>query len=483
MKSHHARIVAAAAFLLSLILGTTPAGAMGTQGDPLQAKQWSLRQIGASTAWATSTGKGVTIGVVDTGVDLTHEDLAEKVATTATCIGAKGDPKKCQEGGGQDDNGHGSHVSGIATAVTGNGKGIAGVAPDAKLVVAKVLGSDGSGASDDINAGIEWVVDHGAQVVNLSLAGNFVITNVLGSPLSDGIEYAWNKGAIPVLAAGNDKTLVLGASQNYGTLHAVVVGATGPTDKVASYSSDLGNAQWGMVAPGGDGAEDADHQILSTLWSSTAKNTYGLEEGTSMAAPHVTGALADLRAMGYSQSDAVQRVLATANTAVACGSGCHGRLDLAKAVGPPPASGSSPTTTTAGGGSAAATGSTSGTTVASSPSGPSTAGPGSKSSGGVAAAKTSKTTVKAVGNGVPSNASVTSAPAADAQVQAGDVTSGSTDVAAPSLTPTGPASSGHGKSRSYVVPAIVAAALVLGIVWAMAAMPGNRRGVRAGEER
>jgi subtilisin family serine protease len=325
------------AVLALVALSAPAAGAIGTAGDPLQPKQWGLAKIGAPAAWSTSTGKGVTIGIVDTGIDLQHEDLASKVVATANCIGSAGNPAACMAGGGQDDNGHGTHVSGIAAAETGNGKGVAGVAPDAKLVVAKVLDASGSGRSDDINAGIEWVVQHGAQVVNLSLSGNFLVTNVLGSPVSDGVNYAWQNGAIPVLAAGNDAVLLLGGSQNYGNANAVVVGATGPSDKVASYSSSLGNAKWGLVAPGGDGTADADHQILSTFWTPSAKNSYGVLEGTSMATPHVTGTLALLRAQGLGRDDAVQRLLSTADKSVSCGTDCAGRLDAAKAVGTPAA--------------------------------------------------------------------------------------------------------------------------------------------------
>jgi len=240
-------------------------------------------------------------------------------------------------------------VSGIAVATAGNGTGVAGVAPDARLVVAKALDADGSGGSDDIDAAIEWVVQHGAKVVNLSLGGNFVVTNVLGNPLSDGIEYAWNNGDIPVLAAGNDSLFLVGGSQNYGSTDAVIVGASGPRNTEASYSSDVGNAKWALLAPGGDGAADAAHQIVSTYWTSgNDRNAYAVLEGTSMATPHVSGALALLLQQGLSRDAAVQRLLGTADRRVACRSNCRGRLDVARAVGASTtaafACGSAPTT-------------------------------------------------------------------------------------------------------------------------------------------
>src|SRR5207302_4052223 len=128
--------------------------------------------------------------------------LSGQVAESANCISSNGDPKQSKPNAGQDDEGHGTHVSGLIAAMKDNGRGIAGVAPGSKLVVAKALDSSGGGGTDDINAGIKWVVDHGARIVNLSLGDtNVVITQVLGTSLSDGIEYAWQHGAIPVLAA------------------------------------------------------------------------------------------------------------------------------------------------------------------------------------------------------------------------------------------------------------------------------------------
>jgi len=293
--------------------------------DPFFRRQWALQQIGAPAAWAAARGAGVTIGVVDTGVDLGHPDLAGKISATADCVG-----RACADGGGQDANGHGTMVSGVAAATAGNGRGVAGVAPDARLVVAKVLAPNGEGRVEDINAGIRWVVDRGAKVVNLSLGDpQFLVTSVLGTPLRTGIEYAWSRGAVPVLASGNYNTGVaeLG-SQNYGSLNALVVGATDRGGGVASYSSAIGNAKWGAVAPGGSGAGGADNNVISTYLG----GEYAASAGTSMAAPHVSGALAVLLSQGLSPAAAVERLLGTLDR-IPCGRGCQGRLNLAAATG------------------------------------------------------------------------------------------------------------------------------------------------------
>ncbi|MGH9281970.1 MAG: S8 family serine peptidase, partial [Acidimicrobiales bacterium] len=265
----------------------------------------------------------------------THEDLAGRVVAATSCLKSKGDPAKC-EGSAQDDNGHGTHVAGIAAAAKDNGRGVAGVAPGAQLVVAKALDGAGSGSAEDINAGIRWVVDHGARVVTLSLGGSFLITSLLGSSVADGIHYAWARGAVPVIAAGNTNLLGLIGSSQYGRLPAIVVGATGPDDRVASYSSPTGNAQWAILAPGGAATSD-EADVLSTYWVAGQEDQYRAEAGTSMAAPHVAGAVALLMATGAGADDAVIRVLSSADP-VPCGAGsngCRGRLNAAAALAAP----------------------------------------------------------------------------------------------------------------------------------------------------
>jgi serine protease len=332
------RLLVVAVAAVALLVGLAqPAAATN---DTYFARQWSLTQIKAPQAWTRSTGSGITIGIVDTGVDMNHPDLAGKIVAMADCVG-----RPCVPGSAQDSHGHGTIVSGIAAAVTSNAKGVAGVAPDARLAVAKVLNSSGEGRVEDINNGIRWVVDSGAKVVNLSLGDpNFLVSSVLGTPLKSGIEYAWSKGAVPVLASGNYATGIgdLG-TENYGNVNALVVGATDRAGNVPSYSSAAGNAKWGLVAPGGAGAGGADSNVISTFPIASGGSGYASASGTSMAAPHVAGAVALLLAQGLAPTAAVNRLLGTLDK-VSCGRGCQGRLNLANAVGADP---NAPAATTA----------------------------------------------------------------------------------------------------------------------------------------
>jgi serine protease len=330
--------------VLAVAVGAGAVGPAGASNDTHFDRQWALTQIRAPQAWARSTGSGVTIGIVDTGVDAGHPDLAGKVVASADCIG-----RPCTPAAPQDPHGHGTIVSGIAAAVTNNGIGVAGVAPDARLVVARVLNSDGEGRAGDINNGIRWVVDQGARVVNLSLGDpDLSVSTVLGTPLRSGIEYAWSRGAVPVLASGN---YAAGSgdvgSGNYANLDAIVVGATTRTGAVAPYSSAVGNAKWGLVAPGGAGAGGADSNVISTFPVAGGGSGYVSAAGTSMAAPHVAGAVALLLAQGLSPTAAVNRLLSSLDRSASCGSGCQGRLDVGAAVGAGPAVAGSTTPSTA----------------------------------------------------------------------------------------------------------------------------------------
>ncbi|MGQ0833116.1 MAG: S8 family serine peptidase [Microthrixaceae bacterium] len=363
------------------LLALPAAAAQGAPGanDPVfeQGLQWGLDRIGAPAAWARGTGRGITIAIVDSGVDLQHEDLRSKVVGSVSCIGSGGDSSKCS-GSAQDDNGHGTHGAGIALAVTDNGAGVAGVAPDARLLAVRVLSNDctssgctASGTAGDVSAGIRWAVDHGADVINLSLGGG-TMQSALGCSFCDAIDDAWNKGAIAVVAAGNDSVLPAGFADE----PAVVVTATNRDDGRASYSSASSSivraARWPVAAPGGEAETRAadcatggtPKGVLSTYWTAGQHDQYACLAGTSMAAPHVSGALAVLRSMGYTKQGAIDRLMATAKDLGPAGRDDtfgYGRIDLSAAVGRGPAAtttttlGTAPTSTAPPGSSAPTT--------------------------------------------------------------------------------------------------------------------------------
>jgi subtilisin family serine protease len=165
-------------------------------------------------------------------------------------------------------------------------------------------------------------------VINLSLGSD--IQFLTGSGLGDSLSYAWSKGAIPVVAAGNSSLFGSG----YTNESAIIVTASGTQDDSPSYSSTTGSAKWAMSAPGGDGTGD-DGDILSTYFIPGRTNQYGLLAGTSMATPHVAGAAAVLRSMGLTPQQTVDRLLSTAADLGTKGKDNlfgSGRLDLAKAV-------------------------------------------------------------------------------------------------------------------------------------------------------
>ena len=433
------RLLAVAVVVVALV--GAMAGPASATNDTYFSRQWALSQIGAPQAWTRSTGGGITIGIVDTGVDVSHPDLAGKIAVTADCVG-----RPCAVGGGaQDVHGHGTVVSGIAAASTGNGRGVAGVAPDARLAVARVLDNRGEGRVEDINNGIRWVVDHGARVVNLSLGDpNFVVSNVLGTPLRTGIEYAWSKGAVPVLASGNYAAGwgELG-TENYGAVNALVVGATDRSGSVPAYSSSVGNAKWGLVAPGGAGSGGPDSNVISTFTLAGGGSGYASAAGTSMAAPHVAGAVALLLAQGLAPAAAVNRLLGTLDKGASCGRGCQGRLNLAAAVGADPTA--APPTTRAP--------STSRTTV-----------PRSATTRPPAARATTTTTVP---EAPPLTSTSTTVAPGSAQ------SSESPEVAAPLPLPVG-------TPEGTRNPAVVAAAVALVIGTGVATAAAGLRRLRAG---
>jgi thermitase len=244
-----------------------------TPNDPHYASQWGLSKIGAPAAWDMTAGSSaVIIAIVDTGIDLTHPDLncaGKLTAARWNFVAGNNSPN--------DDNGHGTHVAGIAAACGNNGIGVAGVAWGARLMPVKVLDSSGSGYYSDIADGIIYAVDNGAKVVNLSLGGTGS-----SSTLSDAIQYAHDHGVLVVVAAGN---CAQGGSScdnvsnpiMYPAAYpaALAVAATDSGDNWANFSEHRPYVS--VAAPG------------VSIYSTIRGGSYSTLSGTSMATPYVSG--------------------------------------------------------------------------------------------------------------------------------------------------------------------------------------------------
>lgn len=283
---------------------------------------WNFVQIKVPSAQPDGRhGAGVTVAVVDTWVDHTHPELRERVVGHASCVDAGG---RCRaDTRSPDECGHGTHVAG--TIASRN----YGVAPQANVLAVQVLRYDGgtcTGSAEDVAAGIRFSAAQGAQVINLSL-GALVPGLFQSQAVTSAVREAARTGAVVVFAAGNS-TVPL--SDNYGS-DAVLVAATGPDGSVASYSSRGGAID--LAAPGGDdGAGGLSGCRKSTCILSTEPNgAYTLRAGTSMAAPHVSGAAALLLAQDPGRGPA--NVITTLRETARSLSGVrHGLIDADAAL-------------------------------------------------------------------------------------------------------------------------------------------------------
>ncbi|NTU27948.1 serine protease Isp [Bacillus tequilensis] len=232
-----------------------------------------IKVIKAPEMWAKGVkGKNVKIAVLDTGCDTSHPDLKNQI------IGGK---NFTDDDGGKDDvisdyNGHGTHVAGTIAANDSNG-GIAGVAPEASLLIVKVLGGEnGSGQYEWIINGINYAVEQKADIISMSLGGPSDVPE-----LKEAVQNAVKNGVLVVCAAGNEgdgdeRTEELSYPAAYNEV--IAVGSVSVARKLSEFSN--ANKEIDLVAPG--------ENILSTL----PNKKYGKLTGTSMAAPHVSGALA-----------------------------------------------------------------------------------------------------------------------------------------------------------------------------------------------
>jgi len=320
----------AVALLALALLPATAEAATSSPDDPFftQGDQWALSgaasSIQAPSAWCVSTGAGVTVADVDTGADLGHPDLAGKLVAGARFTDGNGNPSA---GGVQDDNGHGTMTTGIIGAATDNATGIAAVAPDARMLIVKVLDSNGGGYDNDVAAGIEWASENGARVINLSIGPDVPFTASINatSGLPQAITDADGRGTAVAIAAGNDGLFLNQYDASEIQKHALVVGALAPDGSVAGYSDGAT-----IYAPGGSGSGGVHSQVVSTGYdTSSGQHVYTYASGTSFATPQVAGVLALLMARGYSDSAARQRIIDTA----AKSSSGKPQLDAAAALG------------------------------------------------------------------------------------------------------------------------------------------------------
>jgi len=300
------------------------ATAATTSGDPSDAffwaNQWDMRVIHADDAWydGHDGSSSVTVAIIDTGIDPFHQDLAGLVDASRSIAFVSSVNSAGPSWG--DDYFHGTHVAGT---VASNGLGTWGVAPHTTLVAVKVCDSEGSCPLGAIFSGILYAADIGANVGNLSLGG-FIAKNAtdggqLNAIYNRVVDYATRKGMLLVSAAGNDGVDLdhLGRDYRAGSYtsvpceagNGVCVSATGPTDVIAGYSN-YGISAVNVAAPGGDGAAVGSFHgevmgpcssltVFPGLAACTISPTYYVwAQGTSMAAPHVTGAAALLAAAG-----------------------------------------------------------------------------------------------------------------------------------------------------------------------------------------
>lgn len=256
-------------------------------GDPGRSQQWALDRLRAESVWRFSTGVGVRVAVVDTGVRASHPDLSGQVLPGEDLVGA-GD-------GRTDPNGHGTHVAGIIAAVRGNGRGIVGLAPRSKILPVRVLDAGGSGWDSDVANGIVWAADHGASIINLSLGGS-----AASSAMQTAVSYARSRGTVVVAAAGNHRQDGSPPSYPAAFSGVMAVAATKPGDGV-TYFSNRGS-YLDVAAPG--------QSVLSTV----PPSTYASWSGTSMASPYAAATVALVRSVapGLSGDQSAAAVTGTA---------------------------------------------------------------------------------------------------------------------------------------------------------------------------
>lgn len=229
--------------------------------SPAQVLPWGVDRIDAELIWATTSADLVKVGIIDTGIDTNHPDLKDNIKGGASTVGYTSSYN--------DDNGHGTHVAGIVGALN-NTIGVVGVGPQIDLYAVKVLDKRGSGYLSDVIEGLDWAVQNGMQVVNMSLGTSSDVQS-----FHDAVVKVNEAGIVQVAAAGNNGGAV-GFPAAYPEV--IAVSATDQTNMIASWSSR--GPEVDLAAPG------------VNIYSTYKGSTYQTLSGTSMASPHVAGAAA-----------------------------------------------------------------------------------------------------------------------------------------------------------------------------------------------
>ena len=263
--------------------------ALATPNDPKYGEQWNMRSINLEQAWEETKGAGVTVAVIDTGVSQVQDLEQTKFVPGYDFVNDKVDAN--------DDNGHGTHVAGTIAQSTNNNYGVVGIAHEASIMPLKVLAAQGGGTIADIAEAIRFAADNGADVINMSLGGGGA-----SHVLEEAIDYAHDKGVVIVAAAGN-------AGQNSSSYPArypkvISVSALDSVGKKAPYSNY--GAGVDISAPGGS---EEGKIVQETVNPSTKQAVFVGFQGTSMAAPHVAGVAALVKASGIEDPEEVRQVL------------------------------------------------------------------------------------------------------------------------------------------------------------------------------